>query len=453
MGLIHWFRGLIYVDWVSLDTHSAVIQKLFQLNATITPSNATNQNIVWTSSNTNIATVDSTGLVTPTWNGSVTISCTLDWHTDSCSLDVTLISVTWVSLSENDINVKLWEPYQLTATVTPNDASNPSVIWTSSDTSVATVDNTGLVTYVWDGNCTITVTTVDWNYTATCSVACTSFIPVDVCFWYTGSEQSLLLQPHKYKIQVWWAQWWCYSWGSAPGKWGYAEWLITLDSETCIYIYVGWIWCATATNSWQNAWGYNWWGAGYNYSTLYIWTWGWWGTDVRIWWNTIYHRRIVAWWGWGGGYYSNCKAMCWGAGWGTSGTQWGNYGSWYWWCWWTQTSWWTNPSGNYNMVYWSFWQWWYKTSWSNWYNWSWGWGWWYWGWAWSAVSAWGWGWSWYVYTSSTCSSAPSGYCHCTAYFFSNACCCVWTQLFPTAAWGTETWHLWCWCVKIVSIDD
>jgi len=59
MGLVHWFRGLIYVEWVSLDTHSASIQRLFQLNATVTPSNATNQNIVWTSSDESIATVDS----------------------------------------------------------------------------------------------------------------------------------------------------------------------------------------------------------------------------------------------------------------------------------------------------------------------------------------------------------------------------------------------------------
>jgi len=450
MSIIHWFRWLVYVQWVSLDTHSASIQRQFQLNATITPSNAINQNLVWTSSNSSIATVDNKWLVTPVWEGNCTITVTLDWYSDSCTLAVSPVRVTWVTLNKNSISLNVWETEQLTATVNPSDASNPNVTWSSSNTSIATVSSTWLVTAIWDGTVTITVTTVDWWFTATCSVECVSFVPVDTCFWYTGNEQSILLQPHEYKIEVWWAQWWYYS-GSPAGKWWYAVWCINITSPTCLYIYVWWVWCATTVNSWQNAWWYNWWWAWYNYSTSYIWTWWGWWTDVRIGWNTLYHRRIVAGWGWGWWYYSSATTMCWWVGWWTNWVQWWAYGSYPWWNWWTQTSWWYVNSYACYMVAWSFWQGWYKTSWYNWYNWSWGWGWWYWGWAGSAVSAWGWGWSWYVYTSSTCSNTPSWYCHCTAYYFTNACCCCWAVSFPSPSWSTETWHAGCGCVKITSL--
>lgn len=267
-------------------------------------------------------------------------------------------------------------------------------------------------------------------------------------FCYTWDAQSVSLPAWSYKLQVWWAEGGYYTWGSASGKWGYAEWCITLNNATCLYIYVGWTWAATNTNNWQNAWWFNWWWAGYNYSTNYIWTWGWWGTDIRIWWNTLYHRRIVAGWGWWWWYYPSCSSMCWWVGWWACWIWWWAYGSYPWWGWWTQTSWWTN-SYFCNMVAWSFWQGWYKTNWTSWYNWSWGWWWWYWGWAWAAVSAWWWGWSWYIYTST--SSVPSWYCTCSAYYICNGHTCLWNTVIPSPSWWTETWHSGNGCVIITQI--
>ena len=65
---------------------------------------------------------------------------------------------------------------QLIATVTPGDAANRGVTWNSSNTAVATVDQSGLVTGVADGTATVTVTTVDGGYTATCTVTVSTYV-------------------------------------------------------------------------------------------------------------------------------------------------------------------------------------------------------------------------------------------------------------------------------------
>lgn len=83
------------------------------------------------------------------------------------------VAVTGVTLNQNSASITEEGTVQLTATVSPNDASNKNVTWSSSNTSVATVSN-GLVTAVSPGTATITVTTVDGNYTATCTVTVTA---------------------------------------------------------------------------------------------------------------------------------------------------------------------------------------------------------------------------------------------------------------------------------------
>ena len=81
-----------------------------------------------------------------------------------------MISVSSVSLSKTSITIKEGSSESLSATVSPSDAQNKAVSWSSSNSSVATVDNSGRVTGVKAGSATITVTTSDGGKTATCSV-------------------------------------------------------------------------------------------------------------------------------------------------------------------------------------------------------------------------------------------------------------------------------------------
>lgn len=80
------------------------------------------------------------------------------------------LAVTGVSLNMATANIAVGDIETLVATVEPENATVKTVIWSSDDPDVATVDSAGKVTGVASGNATITVTTVDGDFTDTCEV-------------------------------------------------------------------------------------------------------------------------------------------------------------------------------------------------------------------------------------------------------------------------------------------
>lgn len=150
------------------DSH---VGESFTLSETITPSDATIKTVTWTSSNSSVATVTGgnvsiVGLGTAT----ITVTTTDGGYTASCDLNVVKTDVTNVSLDQSSITLNEGETSQLTATVTPSDATNKSVSWSTSNASVATVVD-GLVTAVGIGSATITATSDDnGSISATCAV-------------------------------------------------------------------------------------------------------------------------------------------------------------------------------------------------------------------------------------------------------------------------------------------
>ena len=160
---------------LSLDLNGT---KTGTLTATVNGDNNPSQSVTWTSSNTSVATVSASGVVTAKATGNTTITATSEQDSTksgTCTVTVTdsTVHVTSVSLNKNSTTIVAGDDETLTATVSPNNATNKSVNWTSSNTLVATVEN-GTVHGLKAGNATITVTTVDGSKTATCTVTVTA---------------------------------------------------------------------------------------------------------------------------------------------------------------------------------------------------------------------------------------------------------------------------------------
>ena len=161
---------------ISVSPSSSTIVKgtTLQLKVTFTPSNYSNKNVVWKSSNTSVATVSGTGKVTAKAAGTATITVKTSDGSKSSSCKVTVtsdqIKVKSVKMNCSSLNLSDGTCEDLTATITPKNATNKKVTWSSSNTNVATVDQNGMITTVAPGQAVITVKTSDGGYTATCTV-------------------------------------------------------------------------------------------------------------------------------------------------------------------------------------------------------------------------------------------------------------------------------------------
>ena len=155
------------------------------LTATVTPGNATNKAVSWSTSNAAVATV-ANGVVTAVAPGSATITVTTadGGKTAACSVTVTEdgttgVPVTGVTLNKSSLSLTVGGTETLTATVAPSNATNKAVTWSTSNAAVATVAN-GVVTAVAAGSAVITVTTADGSKTAACSVTVTASGPKSI---------------------------------------------------------------------------------------------------------------------------------------------------------------------------------------------------------------------------------------------------------------------------------
>ena len=169
----------IDVQSVKLSTTEIRLNKgkTYALDATITPADASNKNVTWSSNAKSVATVDSNGLVKGVGNGVAVITVTTqDRGIQAKCVVIVKQSVTGVVLNSVSEKISIGNSKALVATVKPEDSSQKDLIWKSSNTDVATVSTNGVVTAKKAGTTTITVTTVDGGFTAFCNV--TVYTPV-----------------------------------------------------------------------------------------------------------------------------------------------------------------------------------------------------------------------------------------------------------------------------------
>lgn len=170
----------VVVTGVSLNKTSETLKigDSLSLTATVTPSNATNKNVTWSSSNSSIASVVN-GVVTANRAGTATITATTadGGFVATCVVTVEsdlqpdddVVSVSSIQLDKTSMTLALGISVRLKATITPSNATNQNIVWSSSNPSVAYVSN-GLVTANKAGTAIITATTEDGGFVATCNV-------------------------------------------------------------------------------------------------------------------------------------------------------------------------------------------------------------------------------------------------------------------------------------------
>ena len=166
-----WLKNAIIGITVSPETIILPINETQDLDVEISPASATNKTVTWTSSDESVATVDENGRITAVRLGTATITAITEDGGYTATCEVTVVQpVTGITLDKEEITINVNETAKLTASIIPEDAGIKTVIWSSDDESVATVDNTGKVAAVGRGTVTITATTEDGGYTATCEV-------------------------------------------------------------------------------------------------------------------------------------------------------------------------------------------------------------------------------------------------------------------------------------------
>ena len=165
---------VIPVESVSITqtTASITIGETLQLNASVSPSTATNKEVTWSSSQQSVASVSSAGLVTAVGEGTATITASSGGKQGSCTVSVSKghVPVAKIELDKTELSLYEGEEGVLTAIVQPEDATEKTITWNSSDASIATVED-GKVKAVKEGKVTITAKAEGKEVNCTVSVS------------------------------------------------------------------------------------------------------------------------------------------------------------------------------------------------------------------------------------------------------------------------------------------
>lgn len=180
---------------VSPSTMTLYIGEKGTLTAQVLPAYAKDKTVTWSSADETVATVSQTGEVTAVALGTVEISATAGQKTGKSTVSVISRLVTSVTLDKTELTMNLFEQEKLTATVTPSNAEDGEVVWTSTDLEVATVDENGNVTSQKPGTAVITATA--GKYSANCNVTVNKVYnvgpdKVEKSKWTSPCEEALL---------------------------------------------------------------------------------------------------------------------------------------------------------------------------------------------------------------------------------------------------------------------
>ncbi len=150
------------------------INDTFTITATVLPEDATNKNVTWNSSNTSIATITATDnkcVVTPVNTGYSTITVTTEDGEFTASCNVNVTKITGVIVNKESITIAKDDVEHIVGNTMPVTAVPKPITWSSSDTSIATVDENGNVTGIGNGECVITASVLEFSTSCNVRVA------------------------------------------------------------------------------------------------------------------------------------------------------------------------------------------------------------------------------------------------------------------------------------------
>ncbi len=137
----------------------------------ITPDNTTNKQITWSTADINIATVDNTGKIKAIGVGQTNITAnTYNLISDVCIVKVNPVRMTSISLSQNSVTMEISDKQILNVNIMPSNTTNKKITWSSSNSTIASVSQTGEITGTAEGAAIITVKSDDGGFIAECNV-------------------------------------------------------------------------------------------------------------------------------------------------------------------------------------------------------------------------------------------------------------------------------------------
>ena len=204
------------VTGITINPSSAQTKNIgdtFKITVTVSPTDANNKSLNWSSSNTSVATVDSNGNVKCLVAGTTTITATAaDGSGKSASLSLTVRDpLTSLTLDKPQTTLLYGgATTTVTATTTPSDYDANNLTWTIGDTSLATISGTGKTRTITSNNTKktgeTTLTVSGSGKTATMKVCIVNF--TTTTYSYTGSVQQVDLPAGTYKLEVWRSSGW-----------------------------------------------------------------------------------------------------------------------------------------------------------------------------------------------------------------------------------------------------
>ena len=168
-------KKVVPVSGITIDKESLKMKvgETYHLTAKVSPEDATDKSVVWKSEDESIATVDQEGLVTAVKGGSKTmITATSGEFSASCAVTIEedVIPVKGITLDKEIIEMAVGSSCRLNATITPSDATDKTIIWDSSDETIAIVSSSGVIAALKEGDVTITAYSSDRKKSASCGV-------------------------------------------------------------------------------------------------------------------------------------------------------------------------------------------------------------------------------------------------------------------------------------------